>query len=130
MSLFDALKASLVLLSAISQKFLFLVKALFLIVLDVNGQVLPHLVDPLVVGAVAEDILYVSSRSSAGVVSNVRVSSVYGEEVPVYFPPVVDSSVVQGRVATPGLGVGAHTVLPSQSQVTDLTSPDLTLALT
>ena len=57
MSLFDALKASLVLLSAISQKFLFLVKALFLIVLDVNGQVLPDLVDSLVVGAVAEDIL-------------------------------------------------------------------------
>ena len=56
MSLFDALKAPLVLLSAISEIFLLLVKALFLIVLYVKRQVLPDLVDPFVVGAVAEDI--------------------------------------------------------------------------
>ena len=56
MSLFDALKASLVLLPAISLIFLFLVKALSLIVLNIKCQILPDLVDSLVVGAVAEDI--------------------------------------------------------------------------
>ena len=45
----------------------------------------------------------------------------YGEEVSVYFPPVVDSSVVQGRIASPGPGVGADPVLPSQPEVTSLT---------
>ena len=121
MSLFDAIKASLVLLSAISLIFLLLLKALSLIVLDIKSQVLPHLVDSLVVGAVAEHILQVGSRSCAGVVNNLRVGPVYGEKVSVYFPPVVDSSVVKGRIASPGPGVGAHPVLPGQSQVSSLT---------
>ena len=57
MSLFDALKASLVLLSAVSLVFLLLVKALLLIVLDIERQILPDLVDSLVVGSVAQHIL-------------------------------------------------------------------------
>ena len=57
MSLFDSLKAPLVLLSAISEIFLLFVKTLFLVVLNVQCEVLPDLVDPLVIGAVAEDIL-------------------------------------------------------------------------
>lgn len=57
MSLFDALKASLVLLSAVSLVFLLLVKALLLIVLDIESQILPDLVDSLVVGSVAQHIL-------------------------------------------------------------------------
>ena len=122
MSLFDALKASLVLLSAISLIFLLLLKALSLIVLDIKGQVLPDLVDSLVVGPVAEHILQVSSRSCAGVVNNLRVGPVYGEEVSVYFPPVVDSRVVEGGVASPGPAVGAHAVLPAQCEVTSLSS--------
>ena len=55
MSLFDALEAPLVLLS--SEIFLLFVKTLFLIVLNVQCQVLPDLVDALVIGAVAEDVL-------------------------------------------------------------------------
>ena len=51
-----------------------------------------------------------------------RVGTVNGEEVPVYFPPVVDSRVVEGGVASPGPAVRAHAVLPAQCEVTSLSS--------
>ena len=111
MSFFDPFKTFGIF--RISLMFLLLLKTLFLITLDVQSQVLPHLPHPLVVGAVAEVGVEVGLALEAREVRDGGVRVVEGNELLVEVDPAVDGGNVERGVAGGGLHVGTHVVLPA-----------------
>ena len=97
----------------ISLMFLLLLKALFLIALYVQSQVLPHLPHPLVVGAVAEVGVKVGLALETREVRDGGVRVVVGNQLLVEVNPAVDGGDVERGVAGGGLHVGTHVVLPA-----------------
>ena len=98
----------------ISLMFLLLLKALFLITLYVQSQVLPHLPHPLVVGAVAEVGVKVGLALEAREVRDGGVRVIEGNQLLVEVNPAVDGRDVERGVAGGGLHVGTHIVLPDK----------------
>ena len=95
MSFLYSFKASWILGLIVLLILLFLVEALFLIVLDVDRQIPPHLVDALVVGPVAKTVLDVELGSPARVVHQAGVCPVLTDQLSVYLQSVVYGGCVE-----------------------------------